>query len=108
MRRIRFLVDRGAWVKGSGSVKAAAELGRLDAAEFLIENGGEVDDPGDQPSGKKTSALLAAAENGHEGIVRLLVQFGANVGLRDDSGRSAADLAQGNGHSRLANLLRPA
>ncbi|PLB52481.1 ankyrin [Aspergillus steynii IBT 23096] len=111
IKRIRFLVDRGAWVKGSGSLKAAAGLGRLDAVAFLIENGADVDDLGDESNEmyrNKTSALLAAAENGHEGIVRLLVQFGANVNHKDDSGRSAVDLAESNGHCRVADLLRQA
>ena len=111
MKRIRFLVDRGAWVKGSGSLRAAAEVGRLDAAAFLIENGADVDDLGEksnEANQAKTSALLAAAENGHESIIRLLVQFGANVRYRDNSGRSAVDLAESNGHSRVAELLRNA
>ncbi|KAI9041349.1 ankyrin repeat domain-containing protein [Aspergillus affinis] len=111
MTRIRFLVDRGAWVNGSGALTSAAGLGRLDAVAFLIEKGADVEDLGDESTEihrPKTSALLAAAESGHEAIVRLLVKYGANVTRRDDLGRSAVDLAESNGHTRLAELLRPA
>ncbi|KAH8426518.1 ankyrin repeat domain-containing protein [Aspergillus melleus] len=111
MKRIRFLVDRGAWVKGSGALTSAAGLGRLDAVAFLIENGADADDLEDESTEinrTNTSALLAAAESGHEPIVRLLVKHGADVSHRDDLGRSAVDLAESNGHARLAGLLRQA
>lgn len=97
-------------MKGSGALRAAAGLGKLDTAQFLLDNGADVEDLGDSSfeiRQTKTSALQAAAESGHESIVRLLVHYGANVSHRDEDGRSAADLAEKNGHSRVAALLRP-
>ncbi len=54
------------------------------------------------------TALHAAALHGDDVMVRLLLGHGADPGVRDDEGRTAADHATGAGHTALAELLTPA
>eukprot|EP00043_Microstomoeca_roanoka_P028947 m.20206 g.20206 ORF g.20206 m.20206 type:complete len:1173 (+) comp8834_c0_seq1:418-3936(+) len=51
--------------------------------------------------------LHCASHAGHLEIVRLLLLRGAAVHVRDTKERSPADLAQGNGHDAIVQLLRP-
>lgn len=49
--------------------------------------------------------LRGAARLGHRDVVDLLLRAGADPGLRDPRGRSAAELAREAGHADLADLL---
>ena len=51
------------------------------------------------------SALMIACGNGHYEIAKLLLVWGAEVDLQDDSGRSALFFASIMGHSKLVELL---
>eukprot|EP00928_Gymnodinium_smaydae_P048063 TRINITY_DN32110_c0_g1_i1.p1 TRINITY_DN32110_c0_g1~~TRINITY_DN32110_c0_g1_i1.p1 ORF type:complete len:651 (-),score=91.63 TRINITY_DN32110_c0_g1_i1:209-2161(-) len=62
--------------------------------------------PADQhEDGQQCTALMFAAIEGHENIVRILVAAGARSNLRDASGRNAGELARQRGHMHLAYLL---
>jgi ankyrin repeat protein len=50
--------------------------------------------------------LMWAAGQGHIESVRLLVNKGANKGLKDDRGLTALDMAQEAGHAAIVPLLR--
>jgi len=52
------------------------------------------------------NALIWAAKLGHGETVAALVELGADTGLRDRSGNSAADWARKNGHESVLALLR--
>lgn len=54
------------------------------------------------------TALMLAAEGGHEAIARRLLAAGADPSLADAHGRTAADYAAEAGHQSLAELLRNA
>lgn len=52
------------------------------------------------------TALHTSAENGHIEIVQLLVEQGADIGLRDVEGRTALDAALQRGHDAVADFLQ--
>ena len=52
-----------------------------------------------------TPLHLAASLAFAGGIVRLLLNHGANVGAKDDRGRTPFQIASSNGHSEIAELL---
>jgi hypothetical protein len=51
------------------------------------------------------TALMGAAAGGHESMVSLLLQCGADPSRRDTRGRSAAAYARAAGHPHLAERL---
>lgn len=44
--------------------------------------------------------------NGHEDVVKLLIDYGADVNLATQEGWSALDLAIKNGHTKIAEMLK--
>ena len=50
--------------------------------------------------------LMRAAWNGHEDVVRLLVDAGSTLSATDDVGKSALDYAIQGGHREIARVLR--
>ncbi len=97
----RHLLDRGA----EHSITVAAALGDAARVEELLGGGaGTADRP--EECGKR--ALSAAAERGHERIVRLLLEAGADPNLREGPNcprGSALWAAVRHGHRAIAELL---
>jgi ankyrin repeat protein len=79
---------------------AAAGCGQMYRVKAALNAGAEVNEPG--PFG---TPLHGAAENGHLEIVRLLVEHGADVSIRDASGRTAREAALQAGHAAVAEFL---
>jgi ankyrin repeat protein len=50
--------------------------------------------------------LHVAARHGEETIVDMLLLRGADTTRKSDDGKTAADLAEANGHAALARILR--
>ena len=48
---------------------------------------------------------MCAAPSGHEGVVDLLLQRGAEINLQSSNGGTALMCAAGNGHERVVDLL---
>ena len=48
---------------------------------------------------------MLASDAGHAGVVSLLLDAGANKGLRDNNGRTALILASRAGHVEVLSLL---
>lgn len=72
------------------------ELGRLlEADPALLETA----------VGAGVAPLLLAAKHGHSGLVRLLVQMGANINVADECGHTALYYASVQGHEDLVALL---
>ena len=77
----------------------AAQCGCESAISALVAGGANVDRQADG-----VTALMVAARMGQVGVVRLLLELGANPATRD--GRfTAADYARRSGHDELADLL---
>ena len=78
---IRRLVERGANLHKSFVLQCAAGTGRVDVVEYLLDAGAEVDDRG--PSNyhglPDDTALHYAVQDGHAGVVTLLIDRGADV-----------------------------
>ena len=111
---VALLIDGGAQVKGSGAIVMAAEEGKGDVVRYLLDHGADVDEMGiEHPTDERYredvgSALHRAAYAGHCEVVELLVGRGANLDLRDLSGRTAMDLAVDRGNERVMEVLRGA
>ena len=72
------------------TVRALAELGVQVSTVFSGE----------------TTALMVAAENGHESTVRALVELGAQVDAVNSDGSTALMKAAGNGHESITRRVR--
>ena len=53
-----------------------------------------------------STALAAAAEEGHAAIVQMLIRAGADHSLADGDGDTALKLSIDNGHSEVVALLQ--
>jgi ankyrin repeat protein len=103
---VRALLDKGAKVNQPGwtALHYAAASGDAAIAQLLIERGAKLDALSPRPSGAVTPLMMAARE-GQDGIVRLLLAKGANAGLKNTEGFTAAQLAKQAGHDNLAGQL---
>ncbi|MCI4407481.1 MAG: ankyrin repeat domain-containing protein [Thermofilum sp.] len=52
-----------------------------------------------------STPLHYAAYNGHTDFVKLLLENGADPSIKDNSGKTAADLARERGHIEIANMI---
>ena len=103
---VRALLAKGAKVNQPGwtALHYAAASGDVAIAQLLIERGAQVNALSPRPSGAVTPLMMAARE-GQDGIVRLLLAKGANAGLKNTEGFTAAQLAKQAGHDKLAGQL---
>jgi ankyrin repeat protein len=103
---VRALLGKGAKVNQPGwtALHYAAASGDAAVAQLLIERGAKLDALSPRPSGAVTPLMMAARE-GQDGIVRLLLAKGANAGLKNTEGFTAAQLAKQAGHDKVARLL---
>ncbi|MGG1217946.1 suppressor of fused domain protein [Priestia endophytica] len=88
----------------------AAAGGALEAAEWLIENGADVDGGG--IPGEVTPPLIWAVQKGHLGLVKLLIEKGASLDASYELGEgkdtmviNAVKMAQMKGHSEILEYL---
>jgi ankyrin repeat protein len=87
--------------------------GRYEMVECLLEVGAHIDaleHEGTEQlltraSSELGTALHNAAREGRDDLVRLLLERGANVGIRDTLGRTPAELAEEEGHLGLVSAL---
>jgi ankyrin repeat protein len=94
---VRLLLERGADPGGAGHISpfatplhTAAAANQLEIARLLIEKGAPIDA---RQQGGYTPLMIACVQ-GHRAIVDLLLQAGANSGLKDDFNQSADDFAR--------------
>ncbi|KAK2851212.1 hypothetical protein Q5P01_007488 [Channa striata] len=85
---------------GATAMHFAASRGHAKVLSWLLLHGGEIvtDNWGGTP-------LHDAAENGELECCQILVVNGVDLGIRDQDGFTAADLAEYNGHSQCAKYL---
>jgi len=83
----------------------ACLLGDEAVVSDWLHRGGEVSATFEQGGVRGITLLMAAAEKGHERVVELLLQRGAEVGPQNSDGATALLYAIGNGHEQPADLL---
>ncbi|MBC8078177.1 MAG: ankyrin repeat domain-containing protein [Chloroflexales bacterium] len=113
----RLLLDRGAQVdaqatfQGWSALMAAANRQPADVAmvELLLERGANPNLFSTATGGAvPTGALLIAAGRDNAALVPLLVQHGADIGLKDGYGETAPAIAERNGYGDVVAALRAA
>ena len=88
---------------GRTALMLSARYGRDQIAFALIESGANLDLL-DEVYGH--GALMVAARKGHVGIVKLLLDHGADAMATDHSGKTASDRAQAAGNAEIVQMLR--
>jgi ankyrin repeat protein len=103
------LLDGGADVNGGlplgTPLVVAASSGKIAAVKLLLQHHAEVDKPFRIEELEGVTALMAAAIEGKEDVVRLLVQAGADLEARNSGGATALDLARTAGKEGVAAFL---
>lgn len=89
-------------IRGVRPLQTAAFVRERGLAEILLDAGAEVDGLGEGGA----TALHSAAQHGDEEFARLLLDRGADRGIRDDTGRRPSDYAREAGYEDLAKRLR--
>jgi uncharacterized protein len=72
----------------SGPDEKAPEAQAVNVVSYLLDAGAHIDDQDD----RGRTALMIAAEGGHQDIANLLLARGADASLKDKAGKRAADL----------------
>lgn len=122
--------------QGESPLMLAALKGRLEMVRELIAAKADVNKPGwaplhyaaanpevesrevvalllekhayiDAESPNQTTPLMMAARYGHADVVRLLLEEGADAGVRNQQGMTATDFATGAGRPAEASLIAP-
>jgi ankyrin repeat protein len=108
-RAIAALLDGGANIEAvtknflsNMPLHAAAAGGRVEGCRVLLQSGA---DPNAKQHGGFTPLMTAAFSNGRE-LAELLIAFNADVQVRNDEGKTAAEVARGVGNMELAARLR--
>ena len=97
---IEFFIKYGAQVDRSGALIVAAQHGKLETVRCLISHGANVnliqwtDTMIFKRPDQAESALHRAVKGGHEAVVALLLEKGADVNLQDANGKTCLDLAR--------------
>lgn len=80
----------------------AAQNGCVEIAKLLIKNEAKVNL---QDNISQQTALMCAAKNGHDALVKFLISKRANITFTDIDGKSALDLAVANGHDSVVEIF---
>ena len=97
------LIDKGAEINRPGwtALHYAAASGNLPITRKLLEHAAYID----AESPNKTTPLMMAARAGHEKVVLLLLEEGADVLLKNELGLDAIDFAKSQERTAIARLL---
>lgn len=93
---MRLLIENGANpnifnVDGQTPLMAATKSGAVDASRLLINSGAEINIKG---YGGNTPMHWSMTEGDYPSIVNLLIEHGANLGIRNDIEKTALDMAR--------------
>jgi hypothetical protein len=100
---VKLLIERGANVRGENllPLSNAVVYSEFEIAKVLVENGADLNEYG--LDGK--TPLMIAAEMEAPDMVQFLLEKGADVSRKDDSGETVAQLAPGD-NKKIIDLLR--
>lgn len=99
--RLSMYVDQPLGTVEATALLCAAQAGRADVANVLLEAGASVD----LCDSHGRSALMLAAANGETSLLPVLQEWGADRRLRAANGWTALSFACGYGHSEFAGRL---
>ncbi|KAM3929137.1 uncharacterized protein RB166_006918 [Leptodactylus fuscus] len=113
VRIIRLLLDHDADISGTTSqtgetpLHYCARMGNEDVLLEMIKHIGsnQMQQTMNRQEKNGWSPLLVAAERGHTGIIKILLQNHARVDVFDEHGKAALHLACENGHDKIADVL---
>jgi hypothetical protein len=92
---IDLLLKHGAITKGTGALACAAQKGKETMVRSLLEGGASPEAEDKILGGTNTGPALHGAVRGdHDGVVRLLLQYGADPNATDYSGLTAMEIAK--------------
>jgi hypothetical protein len=92
---IDLLMKHGASTKGTGALTCAAEKGKINMVRSFLESGASPEAEDKIYGGTRTGPALHGAVRGdHDGVVRLLLQYGADPNATDYSGLTALEIAK--------------
>lgn len=103
----RILIQEGAEVtkedkEGRTALIFAASGPFPEPATLLLNQGAKVDLTDNVG---QWSALMFASAEGNNDVVKILLEHGADINLKDKDGETALDFAQNNGHTEVATLI---
>ncbi len=106
---IKLLLESGANPNAKSNTRmtpllflTSARTVNLKGALYLIKSGAQIN-LADQDG---LTPLMAAAYRGHESLVALLTSKGADKNIKNNAGKTAAELAHSRGNRRIAAFLR--
>ncbi len=104
---VGYLLEKGAKLdaidrNGRNALMYASSGPYSETVELLLKRGARVNVQGKLEG---FTALMTAAAEGQLEVVRLLLAYGADPGLEDKDGDTAASFARQNGHSAVVDLL---
>ena len=111
-QRLRYLIDHGASLQGSGAILAA--LHRCHGViPLLLANGadpnksgsGYCDEDDESSMHRSRRPIVEAAARGHLDIVKTLLAYDADINAVDDSGKSALEAAEQNCKEKVVDLI---
>lgn len=102
IKSLRFLLEAGADINyhsniGVSALTSAAGEGQLEAVKFLLEHGAII-------NGSSQLLILPIIRRHHE-LIKLLIQYGADVNVRFADGCIPLCIAAGIGNLEIVNLL---
>jgi ankyrin repeat protein len=113
----RMLIEAGADVNqktsdGATALHYAIQGGKtredkviIDVVRVFLDVGANVNE---QTESEGLTPLMLAADYGKTGVVKVLMDRGADINAKDRNGRTALMAAQDNGHQDIVNLLKEA
>ncbi|KAF5573628.1 NACHT ankyrin domain-containing protein [Fusarium pseudoanthophilum] len=98
---VEFILDRGVELEGEFSILwEAIRLGEDKLAQVIFEHGARIKD-----SSINKSVLISAVTEGFVGVVKLFVDHGADVNIRNSENETLLMVAARLGHKDLVHLL---
>ncbi|KAF2468325.1 ankyrin [Lindgomyces ingoldianus] len=105
---VECLLEHGAVITGSEATRVAANRGRIDILEVLLQYGANLNECFTQEgiNGPPGTALHAAVASRQVATVEWLLQHGADASLRNIEGKTAGDLLPTDSDEALKDILR--